>query len=53
MSNSGVIQTSQSADLVTHKILIEGEELSSTYQVKSIVVQNEVNRIPMAQIKTN
>lgn len=50
MSNSGVIQTSQSADLVTHKILIEGEELSSTYQVKSIVVQNEVNRIPMAQI---
>jgi Rhs element Vgr protein len=50
MNNSGVIQTSQSADLVTHKILIEGEELSKTYQVKSIVVQNEVNRIPMAQI---
>ncbi|OXB20679.1 MULTISPECIES: type VI secretion system tip protein VgrG [Flavobacterium] len=50
MNNSGVIQTSQSADLVTYKILIEGEELSKTYQVKSIVVQNEVNRIPMAQI---
>jgi Rhs element Vgr protein len=50
MNNSGVIQTSQSTDLVTHKILIEGEELSKTYQVKSIVVQNEVNRIPMAQI---
>jgi Rhs element Vgr protein len=50
MNNSGVIQTSQSADLVTHKILIEGEELSKTYQVKSIVVHNEVNRIPMAQI---
>lgn len=50
MNNSGVIQTSQSADLVTHKILIEGEELSNTYQVKSLVVQNEVNRIPMAQI---
>jgi len=50
MNNSGVIQTSKSADLVTHKILIEGEELSKTYQVKSIVVQNEVNRIPMAQI---
>lgn len=50
MNNSGVIQTSQSADLVTHKLLIEGEELSKTYQVKSIVVQNEVNRIPMAQI---
>lgn len=50
MNNSGVIQTSQNADLVTHKILIEGTELSKTYQVKSIVVQNEVNRIPMAQI---
>lgn len=50
MNNSGVIQTSKSADLVTHKILIEGEELSKTYQVKSVVVQNEVNRIPMAQI---
>ena len=50
MNNSGVIQTSKNADLVTHKILIEGTELSKTYQVKSIVVQNEVNRIPMAQI---
>jgi Rhs element Vgr protein len=50
MNNSGVIQTSKSADLVTHKILIEGEELSKTYQVKSLVVHNEVNRIPMAQI---
>lgn len=50
MNNSGVIQTSKSADLVTHKILIEGAELSKTYQVKNIVVQNEVNRIPMAQI---
>jgi Rhs element Vgr protein len=50
MNNSGVIQTSQSPDLVTQKILIEGEELSSSYQVKSIVVQNEANRIPMAQI---
>lgn len=50
MNNSGVIQTSQSADLVTHKILIGGEELSKAYQVKSIVVHNEVNRIPMAQI---
>lgn len=50
MNNSGVIQTSQSFDLVTHKILLDGQELSQTFQVKSIVVQNEVNRIPMAQI---
>ncbi|MBE8726513.1 type VI secretion system tip protein VgrG [Flavobacterium hungaricum] len=50
MNNSGVIQTSKSADLVTHKLLIEGNELSGIYQVMSIVVHNEVNRIPMAQI---
>lgn len=50
MNNSGVIQTSKSADLVTHKLLIEGTELSGVYQVMSIVVHNEVNRIPMAQI---
>lgn len=50
MNNSGVIQTSKSADLITHKILIEGEELSKIYQVKSIVISKEVNRIPTAQI---
>ena len=50
MNNSDVIQTSKSADLVTHKLLIEGTELSGIYQVMSIVVHNEVNRIPMAQI---
>ena len=50
MNNSGVIQTNKSADLVTHKVLIEGAELPSVHQIISIVVQNEVNRIPMAQI---
>ena len=50
MNNSGVIQTSKSADLVTFKILTEGQELSNVYQVKSIVIQKEVNRIPTAKI---
>ena len=50
MNNSGVIQTSQSPDLVTFKILTEGQELSNIYQVKSIMVQKEVNRIPTAKI---
>ncbi|ASS48512.1 MAG: type IV secretion protein Rhs [Candidatus Fluviicola riflensis] len=49
-NNSGVIKTSKSADLVTYKILIEGEELSNIYHVMSIVVSKEVNRIPMAQL---
>lgn len=50
MNNSGVIQTSKSPDLVTYKILTEGQELSNVYQVKSIMVKKEVNRIPTAQI---
>ena len=50
MNNSGVIQTSKSADLATSKILIEGEELTKAYQVKSIAVDKEVNRIPTAQL---
>ncbi|MFC4635113.1 type VI secretion system tip protein VgrG [Dokdonia ponticola] len=50
MNNSGVIQTSQSPDLVTFKVLTEGQELSNIYQVKSIMVNKEVNRIPMAKI---
>ena len=50
MNNSDVLQTSKSADLITHKILIEGEELSNVYQVKSIVISMEVNRISSANI---
>jgi len=50
MNNSGVIQTSKSADLVTFKILIEGNELSKIYEVKSIAVTKEVNKIPTAKI---
>ena len=53
MNNSGVIQTSQSADLVTFKILMEGQELSKKYQVQSIVVDKEVNRIPTAKLVIN
>ncbi|MBI3238191.1 MAG: type VI secretion system tip protein VgrG [Flavobacteriia bacterium] len=49
-NNTGVIQTSKSADLITYKILIEGEQLPGIYGVMSIVVSKEVNRIPMAQI---
>lgn len=50
MNNTGVIQTSKSADLITFKILIEGEELSKKYGVKNIMVAKEVNKIPTAQI---
>ena len=50
MNNSGVIKTSKSADLITFKILIEGEELSKVHAVKSIAVTKEVNKIPTAKI---
>ncbi|WP_167612497.1 type VI secretion system tip protein VgrG [Maribellus sediminis] len=50
MPETRVIPTARSADLVTFKILIEGEELSSIYQVLSIAVQKEINRIPWAKI---
>jgi len=50
MPQQRVIQTSQSADLVTLKILLEGEQLSSAYQVLNVVVEKEINRIPTAKI---
>ncbi len=45
-----VINTVRSADLVTHSILVEGEQLSRSYDVMNIVVEKEVNRIPMAKL---
>ena len=50
MPEQRVINTSRSADLVTTKILIGGEELSNTVQVLSIVVDKEINRIPTANL---
>jgi Rhs element Vgr protein len=49
-NNTGVVKTSKSSDLVTFKILVEGQELSAMYHVKSIAVSKEINRIPIAQI---
>ncbi|MFD1614240.1 type VI secretion system tip protein VgrG [Gelatiniphilus marinus] len=50
MNNSRTIQTSKSPDLITFKVLVEGEELSKKYQVKHILVNKEVNRIASATI---
>ncbi|HAQ20933.1 MAG TPA: Rhs element Vgr protein [Prolixibacteraceae bacterium] len=50
MNNSRNIQTSRSADLITHKILIDGTELPATVQVMNITVEKEINRIPSAKI---
>lgn len=37
-------------DLVTFTIKIEGEEIPGTYQINSILVVREINRIPYARI---
>jgi Rhs element Vgr protein len=50
MPEEKIIHTSRSADLVTHKILIEGEELSNANSVMNIAVEKEINRIPAAKI---
>lgn len=50
MNNSGVIQTEKPQDLITRSLLINGEEVSGTYQIISLVVDRVVNRIPTATI---
>jgi Rhs element Vgr protein len=50
MPEQKIINTSRSADLVTHKILVDGEELSKSFQVMNMVIEKEINRIPTARI---
>lgn len=50
MNNSGYIKTAKTPDLITFKVMSGGTELPGKYGVKSIVVENEVNRIPYAHI---
>lgn len=48
MPEERVIQTARSADLVTSKILVDGEVVPSTVQVLNMVVEKELNRVPTA-----
>lgn len=50
MDNSSKIQTSKNPDLVTFKVLVNGEEIPQTYQIFAITVSREVNRIPTASL---
>lgn len=50
MDNSRTIRTSQSADLTTFTVLVNETDLSGVYQVASITVDKEINRIPFAQL---
>src|SRR4051812_1582612 len=51
MTASRTIPTTQTPDLVTFSILASGNELPSTVQVMSIVIQRDVNKIPFARIR--
>ncbi|XOV67693.1 MAG: type VI secretion system tip protein VgrG [Fluviicola sp.] len=50
MNNSGVLKTDEPKDLVTRTLLVNGEEVSGTYQIMSMVVDRVVNRIPCATV---
>ncbi len=50
MNNSGLIDTSENPDLITSTVLAGGLELAATYEVVSLAVSLEINRIPYAQI---
>ncbi len=50
MPDDRTIQTSRPPDLITQTILVDGQELSSGYQVLNIVVEKEINRISRAKI---
>ena len=49
-TNDQVIPTEVPADVKTFKILINGEEISDEYQIESILVYKEVNKLPFARL---
>lgn len=50
MSNRSLIATGQSPDLISHTILVDGDELPETIQILGINVHVELNRIPFAKL---
>lgn len=50
MSYSTILPGTQKTDLVTFTIRTNGQEIPKQYQVTSVAVRNEVNRIPYARI---
>jgi Rhs element Vgr protein len=53
MPLSQTLPGTQKTDLVTFTIKVNGNALGTTYQVASISLTNEINRIPMAKIVIN
>lgn len=51
MSNGSTIPTPASPDVCTVAVLVDGQEISGEFQVLSISVDREINRIPKAIIQ--
>ncbi len=51
MSDERVIPIPASSDLATFRILVDGAEITSEYNIVSIMVTKSTNKIPVAQIK--
>jgi Rhs element Vgr protein len=45
-----IIPTGQNPDLVTYQVLVDGNEIRKEYHLTSIIIQNEINKIPTASI---
>ncbi|MEO1624807.1 MAG: type VI secretion system tip protein VgrG [Bacteroidota bacterium] len=50
MPNKRIIPTPQSADLVTHSLKVNGKELGEAYNLLSIQVSKQVNKIATAKL---
>jgi phage protein D len=50
MALSQTLPGNQQTDLVTFSLKVNGESLSTQYQVASVLVSKEVNKIPFAKL---
>lgn len=51
MSAPRIIPSAKVKDIITHTILIDGEQIPTTIPVLSIGVQREINKVPFARIR--
>src|SRR3546814_20658329 len=51
MPVSRIIPQTEHSDVVTHVLLVNGEELSRSIPVLSVDIRKEVNKIPLARIR--
>ena len=50
MSDDRIIPTTQPTDLVTYTVKVNGNEVPRTILITSIIVEQEINKIPWAKL---